>query len=401
MPHGTDKLLLELLVMFLTAKLLGELFQRITLPSVLGEILAGILIGPHALNVIQPDNTIYAFAEIGAIFVLFTAGLETRPRDLIKVGGQAAGVAILGVIAPFALGFTYMSLHHEPLHESIFVAAAMVATSVGITARVLGDLHALGRREAKIILGAAVFDDILGMVLLAIVIGLASGGIKWVHLSVLFAEAIAFVLFMLLLGPRIVRGMRPGVSRMSTHNAPLALALALCLFISWASVRIGMAAIIGAFFAGLVLADLSPEWNLRPRVFAIHDFLAPFFFFTIGARLDLHVFSSAGVLWAATVISLLAIVSKVLGCGLPLIYEGWPTVLRVGIGMMPRGEVALIVALVGLQLNVVSESAYGIVIFMTAVTTILAPPLLRLTMRRRRAERTVLESEPARVELHS
>jgi len=158
------------------------------------------------------------------------------------------------------------------------------------------------------------------------------------------------------------------------------LSLAICLLLSWAAARIGMAAIIGAFFAGLVLADFAPEWRLQPRIHAINEFLAPFFFFAIGARLDVHLFSG-NVLLDAFVISLLAVISKVLGCGLPLLHEGWPTTLRVGIGMMPRGEVALIVALVGLQMNMVSQSAYAIVIFMTGFTTILAPPLLRLLLR--------------------
>ena len=168
---------------------------------------------------------------------------------------------------------------------------------------------------------------------------------------------------------------------MSLQNAPLVLSLAICLLLSWAAARIGMAAIIGAFFAGLVLADYAPEWRLQPRIHAINEFLAPFFFFTIGARLDIHLFSGS-VLLDAFIISLLAILSKVVGCGLPVLHEGWGTTLRVGIGMMPRGEVALIVALVGLQMNMVSQSAYAIVIFMAGFTTILAPPLLRLLIPR-------------------
>jgi Kef-type K+ transport system membrane component KefB len=381
MPTGADRLLLELFAIFVWAKIFGELFEQLSLPAVLGEILAGIILGPYATALITPSENIYAFAEIGAIFVLFTAGLETRPQDLIRVGRESLRVALAGVIVPFALGFLYMRLRGNPSHEAIFVAAAMVATSVGITARVLGDLRVMGARFARIIMGAAVFDDILGMVLLAIVVGMASGtGVRWVHMGIILSEAVGFAVFMIFFGPRIVHRMEPGLNRMSTQNAPLVLSLALCLLLSWASAKIGMAAIIGAFFAGLVLADYAPQWDLQPRVSAINEFLAPFFFFTIGARLNVRLFSG-DLLVAAIVISLLAIASKVLGCGLPLLREGWPTVLRVGVGMMPRGEVALIVALVGLQMKMVSSSAYAIVIFMAGTTTLLAPPLLRFLLR--------------------
>jgi Kef-type K+ transport system membrane component KefB len=381
MPHAPDQFLLQLLAIFVSAKVAGELFERLRLPSVLGEILAGIALGPFALGWINPSDTIHSVAEVGAIFVLFSAGLETSPHDLIRVGRKALLVAIAGVVVPFVLGFGYMKWLGDATSEAIFVGAAMVATSVGITARVLGDLRVLATRTAKIILGAAVFDDILGMVLLAVVADLASGGgLKWVHLGVLIAEAAAFALFMIFVAPRIVRRMQPRMDRLSSQHAPLIVALALCLFLSWLSVKIGMAAIIGAFFAGLMFADYAPEWNLLPRVGGITEFLAPFFFFTIGSRLNVHLFAG-NVLYTALVISLLAIVSKVVGCGLPLWRDGRLSALQVGVGMMPRGEVALIVALVGLRSQIVLPSTYAIVVFMTAVTTILAPPLLRYLFR--------------------
>jgi Kef-type K+ transport system membrane component KefB len=240
----------------------------------------------------------------------------------------------------------------------------------------------LASRTAKIILGAAVFDDILGMLLLAVVDGLAhSAGVQWVKLGVLAAEAVVFALVMIFIGPRIIQRIRPGMERLSTHNAPLLVALIVCLGLSYAASRIGMAAIIGAFFAGMIFAECSPEWDLRPRVHAITEFLGPFFFFSIGAQLDVKLFSG-DVLMVAVIVTLLAIVSKVVGCGLPVIGEGWNTVLSVGVGMMPRGEVALIVALVGLNSQIVSQSTYAVVVFMTAVTTLLAPPLLRYLFRK-------------------
>jgi len=384
MSHGPETLLLDLFAIFLAAKLMGELLERVRVPAVLGEILAGVALGPYALGWIHPSDTITSLAEIGAIFVLFNAGLETSSGDLIRVGKTALLVALAGVFFPFLLGFGYMKLIGDLTTESVFVGAAMVATSVGITARVLADLDVLSSELAKIIMGAAVFDDILGMVMLAVVAGLAdTGGVEWVHLGVLVVEAAAFALFMILVAPHIVRKMHAGVERLSTRNAPLLVALAICLLLSWVAARIGMAGIIGAFFAGLMFADLAPRWNLLPKAHAINEFLAPFFFFSIGAHLNLKLFTG-GVLKTALVITALAIVSKVVGCGLPVAKRGWHTILGVGVGMMPRGEVALIVALAGLNAQIVSESNFAIVVFMTAVTTILAPPILRCLLREER-----------------
>ncbi len=398
MPVGPEKLLFQLFTIFVAAKIVGELFERLKLPAVLGEILAGAVLGPYALGIIHPTDTIHSIAEIGAIFVLFHAGLETSPQDLIRVGNKALLVAVVGILVPFVLGFLYMRLHGEGTTEATFVGAAMVATSVGITARVLGDLGVLGSQSAKIILGAAVFDDILGMVLLAVVAGLASAaGVEWLHLGVLTTEAVVFAVFMIFIGSRIIRPFRRRVENLETHNAPLILALAICLLLSWLATKIGMAAIIGAFFAGLMFADYSPEWELLPRVDAISDFLAPYFFFSIGSRLEIGLFRG-NVLSAAIIISVLAIVSKLIGCGLPLIREGWHTSVTVGIGMMPRGEVALIVALVGLSSGIVKQPTYAIVVFMTAVTTLLAPPMLRYVYRdevREAVSARVLPPSPA------
>ncbi|HZP63484.1 MAG TPA: cation:proton antiporter [Terriglobales bacterium] len=381
MPLSPEQFLLELFAVFVSAKVVGEIFERFRLPSVLGEILAGVVLGPYALGIIEPSNIIYSVAEIGAIFLLFRAGLEISPGDLIRVGGKAMQVAVVGGLLPFLLGFVYLKLRGDTSSEAVFVGAAMVATSVGITARVLADLGVLSTETARVILGAAVFDDIIGMVLLAVVSGFANGGVpRWPHLAILAGEAAGFAMFMIYVAPRIVRRMEPRVEHLSTQNASLVIALAICLLLSWLAARIGMAAIIGAFFAGLVFAEYAPQWNLVPRVAGITEFLSPFFFFAIGARLNLKLFTG-NILVAAGVISFLAIISKILGCGLPLLSEGWETAIRVGVGMLPRGEVALIVALVGLQSGIVLQSTYAIVVFMTAVTTLIAPPILRYLFR--------------------
>jgi len=207
----------------------------------------------------------------------------------------------------------------------------MVKTSIGITARVLGDLGVLSTRTARIILGAAVFDDILGMLVLAIVADAASGaGVQWLHLGVLTGEAVAFALFMMFVAPRIIHQLHPQMEQLSTQNASLIVALAICLALSWLAAKIGMAAIVGAFFAGLMFADYAPRWNLRPRVGSITSFLAPFFFYDIGARFNGRALSG-NLITMAVVISLLAVFSKLIGCGLPLFREGWQTVFRVGL----------------------------------------------------------------------
>lgn len=378
MPHGSDSLLLQLFTIFVWAKVFGELFERMRLPAVMGEILAGVILGPYATRFILPGDTIYSIAEIGAVFLLFTVGLETAPGDLIRVGRLSLRVAVAGIVLPFVLGFVFLRLNNEPIHEAAFVAAAMVATSVGITARVLRDLNVVKSRTAQIILGAAVFDDILGMLVLGVLVSTVSaGGVKWLHLGLVSAEALGFAWFMIYVAPRVVTRLQPGIQQMHTQEAPLVLALALCLGLSVAATRIGMAAIIGAFFAGLAFADYSPRWNLEPRAQAINQFLSPFFFFTMGSRLDLSVFSKSVVV-LALVLSVIAVISKIVGCALPLYREGWRAMLQVGVGMTPRGEVALIVALIGLQMNMISQRAYALVIVMTAVTTLLPPPFLRM-----------------------
>ncbi|MCI0347941.1 MAG: cation:proton antiporter, partial [Acidobacteriales bacterium] len=390
MNGSEHNLLIELFAIFVWAKVFGEVFEYLRLPAVLGEILAGVVLGPHAIGLVIPSAFSNSLAELGAVFLLFHVGLETRPEDLLRVGRQALGVALGGVLVPFVAGFAYIVLVWRSPQEATFLAAAMVATSVGITARVLGDLNLLNSRPARIILGAAVFDDILGMLVLAVVVGLAaSGTIQWLNLTVLVLEAAAFALFMIFVAPKLIGRIRPQLAGISLQNAPLLLAFAICLGLSAAAEQIGMAAIIGAFFAGLAFAEYAPEWNLKPRVSGATEFVAPFFFFAIGSRFDLSIFTP-GLLITASVVTVLAILSKLIGCGLPVLREGWPTALQVGVGMVPRGEVGLIVALLGSDMRLISSQAYAVVVFMTAATTLLAPPLLRRLFQRSLPEGAVV-----------
>ena len=376
----TEKLLLQLFLMFGGAKLLAEISERLRQPAVVGEILAGVLLGPSLLGWVRPNEVLGGLAEIGVIFLLFTVGLEIRPRQILQVGWTASLVAVLGVLVPFVLGFFYMQVSGHALADSIFLAAAMVATSVGITARVLQDADALATRVARVILAAAVLDDILGMIVLAIVTSLSEGRIHYLQLAIVAAEAIGFSLLMMFFGSRVMGRLQPTIAKMSTRNSAFVLSVLLCLGLSLASVYIGMAAIIGAFLAGLALADHSEEWRLQKNVQPIYEFLGPFFFVYLGMQINLRTLFEGSLLWMLAVVCFLAIVSKLVGCGLGSLSLGMKDALRVGIGMVPRGEVGLIIAAVGLSLHAISDRVYTVVLLMSMITTVSAPPVLRLLL---------------------
>ncbi|MBZ5563195.1 MAG: cation:proton antiporter [Acidobacteriia bacterium] len=383
--NHTDPLLLELFVMFAGGKLLAEVFERLRQPAVVGELLAGVLLGPSLLGLVHPNDLTRGVAEMGAIFLLFAIGLETKPRDLQEVGWTAMLVAFLGVLLPFLLGFGYLKLLASSSVEAIFIGAAMVATSVGITARVLEDMGVLNSRVARVILGAAVIDDVLGMIVLAVVSSLSAGKVNYVSLAVVTVEAVGFTVLVVLFGSRLVGHMEPSVARLRARNSAFTLSILLCLGLSLASLYIGLAAIIGAFLAGLALAERSERWKLRENAHPLSEFLAPFFFVLLGAEVNLRTFLQPGLIVMLVVITILAILSKLLGCGLGSLRMGWKDAARVGIGMVPRGEVGLIVAAVGLRLHTISEGIYTVIVGMSILTTLFAPPVLKLTLAKRTA----------------
>jgi len=381
MDHS-GKLLLDLFLMFVGGKVLAEIFERFRQPAVVGELVAGVMLGPSLLALVSPSEPTQGLAEIGAIFLLFTVGLETKPRDLLQVGRTAAFVAIIGVVVPFILGFFYMRAIDYSTVEAVFVGAALVATSVGITARVLADAGVLSTRVARVILGAAVADDILGMIVLAVVSSLSTGQINYLQLAIVTVEAVGFSIFILFFGSRVVGRFQTRVEKLRTRNSAFILSVALCLGLSLASIYIGMAAIIGAFLAGLALADHSEQWRLRENAHPVMEFLAPFFFVLLGVQVDLRAIYQPALLWMIVVVCLLAIAGKLIGCGLGALSLGFKNALRVGVGMVPRGEVGLIVAAVGLKLHTVSPEVYTTVVVMSIVTTLFAPPVLRALLPR-------------------
>lgn len=374
----TTKILLELFLMFAAAKLLGEIFERIRQPAVIGEIIAGALLGPYVLKWVTPSELTTGIAEVGVIVLLFTVGLETKPSELMRVGGIATLVAVLGVIVPFIGGLLYMRGTGHSTLEAIFTGTALVATSVGITARVMADMNILSTRVARVILGAAVIDDILGMILLAIVSSLSSGQIHYLSLSLIVVEAVAFTLVMVFWGSRVAGRMKPRIDTLYSRNPAFIISLLACLGLSVAASYIGMAAIIGAFLAGLAIADHRETWDIEEKTHALYEFLVPFFFVVMGAQLNLKTFLDGRILTTALVISVIAILTKLIGCGMGALKLGRRDAIRIGFGMVPRGEVGIIVALVGLQLHTISDAVYSVVIVMTMITTLMAPPILRV-----------------------
>lgn len=382
MAHLESTILFQLFVIFIAAVALGKIFEKLRLPGVLGEVLAGVMFGPSVLAVVNPTEAISSIAELGAIFLLFAVGLEMHPEQLIRIGRKALAVACAGIVFSFGVTYAFLLFAGHGTKVACIVAAALVATSVGISARVLRDLKVLDSPSARIILGAAVCDDVLAMILLAAIVELAdSQGVHWWRLGILIGESIAFALCMVFLAPRIVRRADFAVKKLSISNAPLIIALAVCLGLSVATTQIGLAAIVGAFFAGLALAEFASQWAIGPSFHNINQFLSPFFFFTMGAQLDISLLKDFRVIAVAAVITLLAIASKIVGSGLPLIREGWRTTLQVGVGMVPRGEVTLVIALIGLRMKLISPVFYAVLLFVITATTLLTPALLRLLFR--------------------
>ena len=381
MPHGSVEIPLSMLLIFASAKLLSEIFERLGQPGIVGEILAGILIGPHVLGWMAPNDVLRILSDLGVMFLLFRVGLEVKASDLMKLGGTALVVAIAGVILPFFLGWGICTLWGEPRLESIFTGAAMVATSVGITAQVLAARGLLATRAARVILAAAVVDDVLGLIVLAMVSGMAKGAVNYLDIALTAALAIGFTAFIAKFGSRTARRVIPRVrSRMRLAEAEFALAMTLLFALSVLAVYAGVAAIVGAFLAGMALSETS-EGRVADLTNGVAELLVPFFLVGIGLHFDVSAFASSGTLALAGAVLLAAVVSKFVACGLAAMRMGRADAIRVGAGMVPRGEVGMVVAQIGLNMGVMKESIYAIIVFMSVTTTLIAPPLLKLAFR--------------------
>ncbi len=397
--------LLGLVIILIGAKLGGELAERVHQPAVLGELVAGVvlgnlaLVGFHGFDFLASNEGIVILAELGVVLLLFEVGMESNIKEMLSVGASSLLVACLGVIAPFFLGWglsTWLLPSEDPLVH-VFIGATLCATSVGITARVLTDLGKISTREAKIVLGAAVLDDVLGLVILAVVSGIiaaanAGGSIATSDVVVIVLKATAFLVGAIVVGSWLSPKVFRLASRLRIRGLLLTVSLTFCFLLAYLANVIELAPIVGAFAAGLVLdevhyrdfldrGDHSVEELLRP----INTFLVPVFFVLMGIKVDLSTFGQVEVLGFAALLSLAAIAGKMI-CALGVVEKGLDR-LSVAVGMVPRGEVGLIFAGIGAALilhgePVISGTIFSAVVIMVIVTTLITPPLLKITLAR-------------------
>lgn len=376
--------LTDIFIVLLAAKLGDELFKRIHQPTVVGEILAGVLVGPSVLGLVDLGAVLDVFSELGVIFLLFWVGLETRLSDLRSVGRVALLVAVLGVVFPGAAGLALGELRGEDAATSAFFAAALVATSVGITSAVLAELGAVRTRPGRTILGAAVVDDILAILVLAVAVGIAAdGSVDAGGILITASLSAAFVGFVALGGGRLLRS-RPGLLTAPRFaDSPLLPAVLLCIGLAVVAGEIGLAGIIGAFLAGMVIAESPDRAAVENEVGPLYAFFPPFFFAAIGIQLDLEALADGSTLLLLLGVTALAIVTKLAGGWLGARSLGARDALVVGVGMIPRGEVGIIVASIGAAEGVVTDRLFAVIVGMAVLTTLIVPPVLRVLLARR------------------
>ena len=392
----SQRIVLDFFVIFVAAKVGGWIFAGWRQPQVLGELVAGVVIGPHALGLIgDPGPALTArlgseeaaraalegayrsMAELGLIFLLFFVGLETRVQEVVKIGRRAAVVAVLGVLVPFALGYIYMRIANRPDIEALFVGAALVATSTGITARTLRDMGVIRSTEARVILAAAVIDDVLSLLILAVLGGLGGAGRSTpLDLVVLVTEAVAFVGFVALVGTGLASRYGPRFRATAGSNVPFAIVISTCLGLAVLAGQIGLSPIVGAFLAGMMLAELHAHFDIEHAALPVYQLLVPFFFVVVGAELNLAVFVEPRMLQLTVVLTMLAILGKVVGCGVGAWGLGWRAAGIIGVGMVPRGEVGLVVVSLGRALNAVPDEIFSVIVVMSLLTTVVSPPVL-------------------------
>lgn len=403
---GVLPVLAGLVIVIVAAKLGGEVFERLSQPAVLGELVLGVvignlgLVGLHALDFLKTDPGLALLGELGVILLLFQVGLETDLAEMIAVGWSSLLVAILGVVAPFLLGWGVAAwfVPDESTLAHAFLGATLCATSVGITARVLQDLDKSQTREARIVLGAAVIDDVLGLLVLAVISGLIAAADSGSTLSsgailAIIVKAAAFLLGAIFVGRWLAPHLFRLAAKLRGHGVLLTTALAFCFGLAYLSGKLGLAPIVGAFAAGILLDPLHyrhfserGEHEVDELVKPIGLLLVPVFFVLMGIRVDLSTFADVTVLGFAAVLTLAAILGKMI-CALGVLERGVDR-LSVAVGMVPRGEVGLIFAAIGstLQIDgepVISPRIFSAIVIMVIVTTLLTPPVLKATLGRR------------------
>lgn len=382
--HGVAEVLAALVAIFVGTRLLGELAQRLGQPSVLGELIAGVILGGSVLGLVDPGHpVIAAMAEIGVIVLLFAIGLETEIASLTRVGSVALTVALAGVVLPFGLGFATalaLGLGQVP---ALVCGAALCATSIGISARVLSELGALETTEGKVVLGAAVIDDIIGLVILAVIASLVSGDPPTLgSVSRIAGVAVAFVLVALLLGSLVAAPLFRSVERIRGAGALGVFGISFAFVLAWLADLSGSAMIVGAFAAGLVLYRLPQRHDIEKSVTTIGHFFVPIFFAAVGASVDLRALLDPRALAVGGALIVTGVIGKLLAGFAPFWFKG--DKLLIGVAMIPRGEVGLIFAQMGLAAAAISAGEFGAIMLMVLATTFVTPPALARIARRRK-----------------
>ncbi|HEX5829996.1 MAG TPA: cation:proton antiporter [Gemmatimonadaceae bacterium] len=380
--HDFGPLLLSLVAVIIATMLLGGLAQRIGQPAVLGELIAGILLGGSVLGIVDPgDSVLSALSEIGVLILLFEIGLHTELRSLVSVGRSALAVGIVGLLVPLGVGYWAVTAMGVPMLGALVAAAALTATSIGISARVLSDLGRLGSPEGRVVLGAAVLDDVLGLVVLSVVAGVVGGeSIGAFSVTRTAVVALGFVAAAVIVGNLAIPPLFNLVERMQRAGTLGMAALAFAFALAWVAQLAGSALIIGAFAAGLVLHGTPQRRAIEKATTTLGFFFVPIFFAVVGASVDLRALSSPRALTVGGVLIAVGVAGKVLAGFAPVWFQG--NKLLVGVAMVPRGEVGLIFAQLGLASGALDPELFGAVMLMVLVTTLVTPPLLSLIARR-------------------
>jgi Kef-type K+ transport system membrane component KefB len=374
----TAGILADLFFVLLAAKLGDEVFKRIGQPVIVGEILGGVLVGPSVLGLVEIGEVLRVFSELGVVVLLFWVGLETRLSEMKAVGRIAAGVGAAGVIVPFLAGIGFGLVLGESSETSVFLGAALAATSAGITSATFLDLGIARTRAARTVLGAAVVDDILALILLSVAVGMAAdGGVDAGKIALALAVAAAFVGFVALGGTRLLARWPRLLHAPRFSESPLLPAVIVCLGLAAFAASIGLAALIGAFLAGMIVAETKDHSTIEEEVKPLYAFFPPFFFAFIGIELDLGALIDGYALFLLLAITLLAALAKFGPAYLAARGLGKREAMIVGVGMVPRGEVGIVVAAIGAAEGVVDAELFGVVVGMSILTTLLAPFALR------------------------
>ena len=371
-------ILTDILVVLVAAKLAAEVADRIGIPAVVGEIVAGIIIGPSVLGIVGTDEVLRVLGELGVILLLLQVGLEMDLVELGKVGRSSLSVAVVGVVGPLVLGFAAMELVGDDFNTALFVAAALTATSVGITARVFGDLRALATTEARIVLGAAVADDVIGLVVLTVVVRLVTeGSVSLLSVVGIIAVAVGFLVVVGALGLRLAGPFFGVVERVSRSTGTMvAVAFAFTLAFARLADAARLAPIVGAFVAGIALSRTSQADRIERELAPVGHLFIPVFFLTIGIDVDVTAFAKVSVLRDAAILLVVAAIGKLIS---PIgAFGAKGDKLLIGLGMLPRGEVGLIFATIGLQNGVLGDDLYAALLLVVLVTTLITPPLLKM-----------------------